>query len=66
MMSSYWVNFAASGDPNGKNLPVWPAFTKDTKQVIVFGDEVKQGDLPYRNQLEFLESFDLSRQDSAK
>jgi para-nitrobenzyl esterase len=66
MMSSYWVNFAATGDPNGKDLPLWPAFTKDTKQVILFGDEVKQSEVPFREQLEFLEWFDFGRQDHAK
>jgi para-nitrobenzyl esterase len=24
-MSSYWVNFASSGDPNGRGRPAWPA-----------------------------------------
>ncbi len=62
IMSSYLVNFAASGDPNGENLPVWPAFTADTKKVIVLGDEVKQAEVPFRAQLEFLEWFDFGRQ----
>ena len=66
MMSSYWINFAATGDPNGKDLPVWPAFSRDTKQVILFGDEVKQGEVPFRKQLEFLEWFDFGRESQGK
>lgn len=26
LMSSYWVNFASRGDPNGEGLPEWPPF----------------------------------------
>jgi para-nitrobenzyl esterase len=29
MMSQYWADFAATGNPNGQGLPVWPAFTAD-------------------------------------
>jgi para-nitrobenzyl esterase len=35
-ISSYFVNFARTGDPNGKGLPTWPAFTERNQQVMVF------------------------------
>ena len=53
-MSSYWVNFAKTGDPNGEGLPVWPAFDDSKPEVIELGDEVKAAPLPYKEQLNFL------------
>jgi para-nitrobenzyl esterase len=55
IMSSYWVNFAATGDPNGKGLPYWPVFKKSDPQVIILGDKAEAASLPYREQLEFLD-----------
>lgn len=42
-ISSYWVNFARTGDPNGKGLPVWPAFTNTESKVEYLGDPVNDG-----------------------
>lgn len=41
MMSSYWVNFATSGDPNGKGLPRWPAYREKRDAALELGDPVK-------------------------
>ena len=38
IMSSYWVNFAAAGNPNGKGLPYWPPFDPDKPVVMELGD----------------------------
>jgi para-nitrobenzyl esterase len=37
-MSSYWANYAASGNPNGKDLPAWPAFDSKSPTVMELGD----------------------------
>lgn len=42
-MSSYWVNFAKSGDPNGRSLPEWPAFTNANSKVLSIGDPITVG-----------------------
>jgi para-nitrobenzyl esterase len=57
MMSSYWVNFAKTGDPNGQGLPEWPAFDPNAPKVIELGDVVKETDVPYLKQLEFIDSL---------
>ena len=45
VMASYWVNFAATGNPNGDGLPAWPAYTRTDEAAMELGDvvQVRQG-----------------------
>jgi para-nitrobenzyl esterase len=56
-MSSYWVNFAATGDPNGKGLAKWPAYDDKTKTPMVFGNAPEGPQAPTEAQLAFFESY---------
>lgn len=38
VMSSYWANFAANGDPNGKGLPPWPSTAEMPDRTMNVGD----------------------------
>jgi para-nitrobenzyl esterase len=58
-MSSYWVNFATRGDPNGKGLPVWPAWSEKDTHVIEFGEKVQVIPLPRQAELEFWDKVNL-------
>lgn len=43
-ISSYWINFARGGDPNGGSLPQWPAYIqRERDTTMVFGDRVMPG-----------------------
>ena len=46
-MSSYWVNFAATGDPNGKALPAWPVYRdKATGRAMLLGGGKMEPEAP--------------------
>lgn len=60
VMSSYWANFIAQGDPNGKGLAHWPPVGKQP-EVMQVGDGFKQ--VPAagsRAKFEFWKSFLLT------
>ena len=42
-MRGYWVQFAATGDPNRDDLPAWPAFTPETDQHLELSSVVAPG-----------------------
>jgi para-nitrobenzyl esterase len=42
-MSSYWVNFAKSGDPNGPGLPPWPVFNNTENKVQYLANPITVG-----------------------
>lgn len=41
-MSTYLVNFARTGNPNGNGLPVWKAVRNDQTQVLLLGEKETQ------------------------
>jgi len=50
-ISSYWVNFARSGNPNGSGLPSWPAFSNADSKVLYLGDPITVGGVANINSL---------------
>jgi len=57
-LSSYWINFATNGDPNGKGLANWPAFDdKTSDRPMVLGDRAEIGPAPNRAQVTFFEQL---------
>jgi para-nitrobenzyl esterase len=53
-MSTYWVNFIKTGNPNGSSVPKWPLYTTKSKEIIVFGNTVQAAPLADSAALDFL------------
>ncbi len=56
-MSSYWVNFAATGDPNAPGLPKWPQYAEKQDLAIDFGDAGETVPVPNKAALDFFSSL---------
>jgi para-nitrobenzyl esterase len=57
MISSYDVNFAKTGDPNGQGLPEWPAFTEKNEQVMVFDGKPSARTYPILDEVKVFDAY---------
>jgi len=57
-MSSYWVNFARSGDPNGPGLPVWQAHQVGaSERAVILDADPGSEQLPTKPRLELYDKL---------
>jgi len=56
-MATYWTNFAKYGNPNGKGMPEWPAFSDVNAVVMHFNQTAHPGKVPSEESLKVLDAY---------
>ena len=59
-MSNAWVNFARSGNPNHKLLPKWEPFTLEQRVTMIFNNECKAVNDPWKEERLLRESLKVA------
>ena len=62
-ISDYWVNFAKTGNPNGADVPAWPAYRRAADEVQEFADRIFTTKNPLREQLNLFDGIYLDLTD---
>jgi para-nitrobenzyl esterase len=66
LMSSYFVNFARTGDPNGPGLPSWPAFTESSQTVMHLDANPSARPVPNLAQIKAMDDYFAWRREEAR
>ena len=57
ILQQYWVNFAKTGNPNGKGLPYWPTFDASKPTTMQFSNGASLITVPNREKIDFVDRF---------
>ena len=66
MMQQYWVNFAKTGNPNGKGLPYWPSFDESQPTTMQFRNGASLIMRPNREQIDFIDRFMKAKREATE
>jgi para-nitrobenzyl esterase len=55
LMSSYWINFIKTGNPNGESLPKWDKYDKKEGIILEIDKETVQKPALFKKEFDFLE-----------
>ena len=56
-MSSYWTNFAKTGNPNASGLPQWTPYDLNNEPYMAFGDSPAMDHHMKKARLDFQERW---------
>jgi para-nitrobenzyl esterase len=57
IMATYWTNFVKYGDPNGADVPEWPAFSEDSQQTMLLTASPRPIPVPNLQGLKILDTY---------
>jgi para-nitrobenzyl esterase len=66
MIQQYWVNFAKTGNPNGKGLAYWPSFDDAKPTTMQFSNGASLIMVPNREQIDFVDRFFKSKREATE
>ena len=57
ILASYWVNMAATGNPNAEGLPEWPAYDSGADAALHIGDTITVEQGTRKDRLDFFDRY---------
>ena len=65
-ISGYWVQFAATGNPNRRGLPEWPRYDPRSDRYLELGDSIRTGTQLRQRQYDLLDDAQTALDASAR